>query len=205
MSSQAGRPLPANRSDDAGAADPKVVAALAAYDRGTGGSADVIATLAAGRLLVPVVAVLDEAEGSDLGVRTDKSSYMATPTTIGRDGRRGLLAFTCIESMRRWNPVARPVPAPTRGAAEAALADGAEALVVDLAGPVSFAIEAGDLRALASGWRAVEAEADGSSWAAAVGLASGTDRSDVGAANGAAGWRARIGGLVRRFPGSRRA
>ncbi|MGH8826476.1 MAG: hypothetical protein ACRDVZ_02530, partial [Jiangellaceae bacterium] len=46
-----------------------------------------------------------------------------------------------------------PVPTMTRNAAEAALADGADALVVDLAGPVVFSIEAADLRSLASGWR----------------------------------------------------
>ncbi|HMG30554.1 MAG TPA: SseB family protein [Jiangellaceae bacterium] len=140
--------MPAERSAETGAADPAVTAALAAYDRGTGRSADVVAALAAGRLLVPVVAVLDDAGGSG-GIRTDKASHMATVTTTGRDGRRGLLAFTGVESMQRWDPQARPVPVPTRVAAEAALAEGADAVVVDLAGPVVFAIEAADLRALA--------------------------------------------------------
>ncbi|MGH8824002.1 MAG: SseB family protein [Jiangellaceae bacterium] len=127
-----------------------MTAALAAYDGGTSSSADVVAALAAGRLLVAVVAVLDEAGGSD-GIRTDKASHMATVTTTGRDGRRGLLAFTCLDSMRRWNPDARPVPVPTRGVAQAALAEGADAVVVDLAGPVVFAIDTEDLRVLASG------------------------------------------------------
>ncbi|HET6727865.1 MAG TPA: SseB family protein [Jiangellaceae bacterium] len=134
---------------DTGAAEPAVTAALSAYDAGTGGREDVIAALTTGRLLVPVVAVLDEAGESD-GIRTDKASHLATVTTTGRDGRRGLLAFTCLDSMRRWNPRARPVPVPTRVAAAAALADGADAVVVDLAGPVVFAIEAGDLRTLGS-------------------------------------------------------
>ena len=102
-----------------------------------------------GRLLVPVVAVLDEAGATVRRDPHDKSSHMATVTTTGRDGRRGLLAFTGVESMQRWNPHARPVPAPTRVAAAAALAEGAGAVVVDLAGPVVFAIEAADLRALA--------------------------------------------------------
>ena len=140
--------MPAERSAESGAADPAVTAALAAYDRGTGRSADVVAALAAGRLLVPVVTVPDDAGGSG-GIRTDKASHMATVTTTGRDGRRGLLAFTGVESMQRWDPQARPVPVPTRVAAEAALAEGADAVVVDLAGPVVFALEAADLRALA--------------------------------------------------------
>jgi hypothetical protein len=146
--------VPANPSGDLGAADPRVTAALAAYDNGSGGSADVLAALAASRLLVPVVAVLEKPGGSEESLRTEKSSHMATVTTTGRDGRRGLLAFTCVESMRRWNTQARPVPVSTRDAAEAALAEGAEAVVIDLAGPVVFAIEVADLRTLASGWRA---------------------------------------------------
>ncbi|WP_158603013.1 SseB family protein [Jiangella rhizosphaerae] len=135
--------------DDDGSADPRIVAALAAYERGEGGSADVLAALAAGRLLIPVVAVAESADATG----AEKETAMATVLTTGRDGRRGLLAFTCVESLQRWNPAARPTPVPTRSAAEAALADGAEALVIDLAGPVMFAVDAADLRSLAAGWR----------------------------------------------------
>jgi hypothetical protein len=135
--------------DDDGSADPRIAAALAAYDRGEGGSADVLAALAAGRLLIPVVAVAESVDATG----AEKETAMATVLTTGRDGRRGLLAFTCVESLQRWNPAARPSPVPTRSAAEAALADGAEALVIDLAGPVTFAVDAPDLRSLASGWR----------------------------------------------------
>lgn len=135
--------------DDDGSADPRIVAALAAYERGEGGSANVLAALAAGRLLIPVVAVAESADATG----AEKETAMATVLTTGRDGRRGLLAFTCVESLQRWNPDARPTPVPTRGAAEAALADGADALVIDLAGPVMFAVDAAGLRSLASGWR----------------------------------------------------
>lgn len=135
--------------DDDGSADPRIVAALAAYERGEGGSANVLAALAAGRLLIPVVAVPESVDATG----AEKETAMATVLTTGRDGRRGLLAFTCVESLQRWNPAARPSPVPTRSAAEAALADGAEALVIDLAGPVMFAVDAADLRSLASGWR----------------------------------------------------
>lgn len=150
---------------DDGAAAPEVVAALAAYERGAGGSAAVLSALAASRLLVPVVAVLDELEPVDSAsttgsIRPEKSSHMATVTTLGRDGRRALLAFTCIDAMRSWDPAARPVPTLTKGVAEAALGDGADALVVDIAGPVVFSIEGADLRALASGWQVVSSWPD---------------------------------------------
>jgi hypothetical protein len=137
---------------DAGAADPAVTKALAGYAAGTAGPDTVLAALAQSRLLVPVVAVLGAAGTSASGTRIDKSSHMATVSTMGRDGRRGMLAFTSLESLRRWQPDARPVPAPTPAVATAALDEGAEAVVVDIAGPVLFAIEGGDLQSLVNRW-----------------------------------------------------
>ncbi len=157
------------RGDD-GSPDPRVTAALTAYASGDGGSADVLNALAASRLLVPVVAVADEEQAPATGVRVEKTSHMASVSTIGRDGRRGLLAFTSVETMRQWNPAARPVPVTSRRAAEAALADGADALVIDLAGAVTFAVDADELRALAAGWRPLGEEPGGTTWAVAVGL-----------------------------------
>lgn len=151
----------ASFSSDDGSADPRVEAALAAYERGAGGAGDVLMTLAASRLLVPVVAVLDEMADDGAG---EKSSHMATVSTMSKSGRKGLLAFTSVETMKAWDPQARPVPVATRAAAEAALADSADAIVIDLAGPVTFAIDSADLRSLAAGWRshAVEPGAPGS-------------------------------------------
>ena len=61
----------------------------------------------------------------------------------GPDGRLALLAFTGLEQMQRWDPDARPVPVPARTAALAALQDGAEALLIDLAGPVRYLVPIG--------------------------------------------------------------
>ncbi|AYY15529.1 SseB family protein [Actinobacteria bacterium YIM 96077] len=148
--------------DDEGAADPLLEAALSAYERGEGGPADVLSALSSARLLVPVVAVSHASDATIVergpsGGDEEKTSHMAAVSTIGRDGRRGLLAFTSLESMYRWDPDARPVPVTTRAAAEAAVADGADALVIDLAGPVLFSVDAEGLRTLASGWRPVVA------------------------------------------------
>lgn len=138
-------PASAAFSSDDGSPDPRVTAALAAYQDGSGAAADVIRALSSSRLLVPVVAVLDEMADDGAG---EKSSHMATVSTISRSGRRGLLAFTSVEAMKAWDPQARPVPVSTRAAAEAALADSADAMVIDLAGPVMFVVDAPDLRAL---------------------------------------------------------
>lgn len=132
---------PAQFSGDAGDVDPALGQALDAGDADA-----VLAILAAGaRLLVPIVAVLDEA-GTD---GADKSSHMASVSMVQSDGRRGLLAFTCIDTLRAWNPSARPVPASARDVARAAIDEGADGVLVDIAGPVRFALDGAALLAVA--------------------------------------------------------
>lgn len=90
------------------------------------------------RLLVPIVSVLDEV---DAQTGADKSSHMASVSLVQADGRRGLLAFTGVETMRRWDPAARPVPVTAYDVAAAAVDEGADGVLVDIAGPVGFAID----------------------------------------------------------------
>ena len=134
-------------ADDDGAAPEEVRAALAAYEREPEAlRAQTLALLQDQRVLVPVVAVLGEVEHDENGLAHDKTSDMATVLVTGRDGRTALLAFTSTASLESWNPQARPVPVPLRLAARSALQDGADAVVVDLAGPVLFAVEGAELR-----------------------------------------------------------
>jgi hypothetical protein len=128
-------------ADDHGSVAPGVAAALTAYDGGEATYAETLAVLQQARLLVPVVALAH-----------DKSSDMATVLLTGRDGRMALLAFTGLEQLRAWDPQARPVPVDAALAARAAAQDGAEALVIDVAGPTRFVIEGDDLAAVAAGW-----------------------------------------------------
>jgi hypothetical protein len=99
------------------------------------------------RLLVPIVSVLDEA---DEQTGADKSSHMASVSLVQADGRRGLLVFTGVESMRMWDPAARPVPVTAYDVAAAAVQEGADGVLVDIAGPVRFAID-GELLAELAG------------------------------------------------------
>ena len=138
--------------DDDGSADPHVAAALAAYEADPeSGHRAALAVLQDCRLLVPVVAVLGEIEHDAQGLAHDKTSDMAAVLITGRDGRKALLSFTSTASLQAWSSDARPVGVPARQAARAALQDGAEALLVDLAGPVLFAVDGQDLRDLADG------------------------------------------------------
>ncbi len=147
--------------DDDGAADAAVTTALTAYGSGEGSFQEALAAVQDSRALVPVVAVLGEVEYDEQGLARDKTSDMAAVLLTGRDGRTALLGFTATETMRAWNPQARPVSVPCRQAAQAALQDGAEALVLDVAGPVPFAVEGEDLRALAEGLELRPVEVDG--------------------------------------------
>ena len=154
-----GRNIPQPRyAHDDGSADAGVTAALYAYAQGRVGEHEVLTALTDARLLIPVVAVpteeAEEAEEADPGPggpRGEKHSDMALPTLIGQDGRRGVLGFTSAETLRRWRPDARPVAVHARDACRAVLDENAHALVVDVAGPVQFAIEGNRLYTFAEG------------------------------------------------------
>lgn len=136
---------------DTGEADPALTAALAAYRDDPAAEAEVLAALARSRLLAPVVAVLAE-EGEPVGEpRTESSTDMALAVLVGADGRRGLPAFTSTGALARWDPSARPVPMTAATAAQAAAAEQADVLVVDVAGPVTYVCEGPPLGALAEG------------------------------------------------------
>jgi hypothetical protein len=130
----------AGAPDDTGEPDPALSAALAAYGEDPSREPEVLAVLPAARLLVPVVAELGESETGPDGLVRDKSADMATVLMRGADGRLALLAFTGLEALHRWDPDARPVPVPAPTAALAAMQDGAEALLIDVAGPVPYAV-----------------------------------------------------------------
>ena len=134
--------------DDDGAADVRLASALAAHASGETTYAEVLAVLIESRLLVPVVAVLGEVDANG----ADKTADMATVLLTGADGRQALLAFTSLETMAAWQADARPVAVPAADAAKAALQDQAAALLVDVAGPVTFVVEADDLYGLGAGW-----------------------------------------------------
>jgi hypothetical protein len=149
----ADRRLPdAGFAGDTGEAAPEVTNALASYDQDATRHCEALSVVQHSRLLVPVVALLGEVEYDEQGLAHDKTSDMAAVLMQGNDGRLALLAFTGVESLKAWNPEARPVPVAAQLAAQSALQDEAAAIVVDIAGPVTFVIEGDDLLGLARGW-----------------------------------------------------
>ena len=137
------------RGDD-GSADPAVAAALAAYAERGGTERELLAALATSRLLVPVVAVLTEADETG----ADKNSEMALPTLIGQDGRPAIMAFTSVDAVTRWRADARPIPVEAARVWQAATGrqgTEADAVAIDIAGPLPVIVEGARLAALAAG------------------------------------------------------
>jgi hypothetical protein len=135
--------------DDDGSADPVVIERLGAYARGDIGDRQVLTALSPSRLLIPVVAVATEVEQGARGLTRDKSSEVAMPVLTGEDGRRGVLAFTSVDALRLWRADARPVPYSAVDACRAVLDEGADALVIDVSGPVTYAVQGRFLTTLA--------------------------------------------------------
>jgi type III secretion system (T3SS) SseB-like protein len=146
---------------DTGGADPAVIAALAAYAAREATEHAVLSAVAASRLLVPVVTVLAEAnaDGTEhpalatgpFGSHSAKETEMALPTLIGNDGRKAVIAFTGTDALKRWRADARPVPVPAARLWPAVAAEDADAVVIDVAGPVPLVVEGARLWALANG------------------------------------------------------
>jgi hypothetical protein len=120
---------------DAGAADPELVAALAA--------SDVLAVqqaLAAARVFVPVAAQLVSADASG----ADKQSDMALLLLDGSSGQ-ALPVFSSVETLAAWEDGrtagARPVAVAGSDALAHASAEALAAVVVDVAGPHPAVLE----------------------------------------------------------------
>jgi hypothetical protein len=140
-------PDPGFAGDD-GTAPPQVARALAAYDAGRGSAADVAVALLGTRVMVAVVAIAEEV---DAETGAEKQTDMNVVLLDLPDGRRAMPAFTSLASMTAWYPEARPVPVEAERACLAAIAEGADLLVLDPGGPVAFGFEGATLRALARG------------------------------------------------------
>ena len=133
---------PGRFTADDGSTDPDICAALSApVDPQRLRDA-----VRAGRLIVAIVASpADNGESGEAG-----GSQMSVVSMVAADGRRGLLAFTGLDAMHRWNPHARPVPVSGPEVAQAALDDGCEAVVIDVAGPSSAVVAEPNLVELAN-------------------------------------------------------
>jgi hypothetical protein len=133
-----------SRPDDDGAADPALAAALAAGDVGA-----LMLTLLQSRLLVPVVAMPGPGDAD-----------MAVPALVAPDGRRALPVFSSYDALRAWQADARPVPMSGTRVFAGAAGEGYDAVVLDVAGPVSHTIDGDALVTLSAAAQALAANPD---------------------------------------------
>jgi len=124
--------------DDDGSAPAELLAAIAGRD-----VSGAVAALVGARLLVGLIAQLDSVTSEG----TEKDSHMAAAMWQRPDGRTALMAFSSVAALSEWDATARPLPIPAAQVAQAALADGADALLLDrqlaLTGPALWAVAEG--------------------------------------------------------------
>ena len=119
-------------TEDVGSPDALLRTALEAGDE-----AAVLARLPFARLLVPVVAM-----------PADGEAEMAVPALVNADGQRALPVFTGLDALQAWQPNARPVPMPGERVLLAAAAEDYDGIVIDVAGPAPFTLQAEQIRRL---------------------------------------------------------
>lgn len=141
---------------DDGGCDPALAAALAVPDDGARVRA-VVDALGRARVLVPVVAHLDERTESgehacgDRGVAGEKVASAAMVTVAGPDGRAVTPVFSSVATLASWDGSARPVPVEGVRVALAAVAEADGVLVLDPGGPVTVPVPRPAVWALAQG------------------------------------------------------
>jgi len=170
----AGRELPPTSrfAHDDGAAEPLLADALTAYAAGTGSLRGVVAALGRARVLVPVVALEEDAPPAPHEAGVASSSVGHGPAAghgaftearhaaagvvavAAPDGRTALPVFSSLTALAAWRSDARPMPAEGPRAAAAALQEGWGVLVLD-PGPGAVVVPRPAVVALATGrpWR----------------------------------------------------
>lgn len=144
---------PTDFADDDGSANPVLRRALKFYTESATALAgrNLLDVLVDARLLVPVVAVLDEAEVNEAGQQVDKDSHMTTVEFTSNDGRTALLGFTGTDSLEHWQEDARPIARYAYEVAQSVLEQNLDGLIIDIAGPAPTAIDGTLLALLAVG------------------------------------------------------
>lgn len=142
--------MPALPPPDDGRPDPRLAAALSAYDGSARSRAEVLAALSGARVFLALAAVATGTQVGESGLRRESSAQMSLMGLVSAAGTRALPAFTDGHAVQRWQPGARPVAIPGAVACSSALDDGADALLLDPAGP-AVAVGRDELTELAAG------------------------------------------------------
>lgn len=172
----AGREFTENpHAADSGEADAGLLASIRRFRIGEVGLPEVVAAMAAARLLVPLVAERGDEGVGVRGQTVDKTQELALVTIAAPDGRTALPVFSSVTAMAAWNPAARPIPVDGSRVGLAAGADGTDYIVLDPTSDSEVVIRRTALRSLATGERWTPSFADEEVLAAFL-QASGSER-----------------------------
>lgn len=144
----AGKELPTGKAlppgsafaGDDGTADPELARRQADYAAGVTGLGPVVERLAQVRVLVPILASLDQEDYTEEGLRYDKEASAGIVALEAPDGRTALPVFSSVAAMTAWRPDARPSPADCVRAALSAVAEDWALLVLDPGNPTQALI-----------------------------------------------------------------
>ena len=151
----AGRQFEQNEfAGDDGSASPALLDTLGRFRVGEVNASAVVDVLREARLLVPLLAELGESGLGEHGLTIDKSAELSIVTVAGPDGRNVMPVFSSVESMRHWNPGARPVPVDAVRVALAAASEGTDLVVLDPTSATEFVVRRPAVWAIAqqTGW-----------------------------------------------------
>lgn len=113
---------------DRGEADPTLLDAL----RSGSDDTQLVGSVATSRLLVAVIAEPNQVEAGRDGLVHDASVDMALVVLGAGDGARALPAFTSVGALAEWDASARPVPVTAARAAQAAVSERCDVIVLDV-------------------------------------------------------------------------
>ena len=148
----AGRAFQENtRAGDDGSADPPLWDALSRFRAGSGTQSEVVDAFRAARVLVPLVADKGDEGVAPSGLTVDKTQELSLVTVAAPDGRTVQPAFTSVDTLRAWDPVARPIPVEATRVALSASSGDAELIVLDPGSATEFVLRRPAVWAVAQG------------------------------------------------------
>jgi len=134
-----GRSFQANaHAADDGSADPALLAALVRFRSGEGSQVEVVDAFRDARVLVPLIAEKGDEGVGPTGLTVDKTQELSIVTVAAPDGRRVQPVFSSVDTMRRWDPAARPIPVEAIRVALSASSEQTDLIVLDPASDTEF-------------------------------------------------------------------
>jgi len=145
------RPHPFDGDD--GSCPDALAAALELWVKDPTGEAmaAVINALRTERVLVPLLAEAGEFGLTDEGKVVDKTQELSIVSVEGPDGKPVAVAFSDVESMRAWNPQARPIPVEAQKVAAWVLDDQMARIVLNPGSATQCVVRRGGVISLLTG------------------------------------------------------